>query len=275
MKIFEGQTQVKANGEHRLLVVDGHNSHYTVAFLLLARLHQIIVICYPAHGTHIYQGLDVVIFAILKLLLSKERDKLLRDTGTAITKSNFLSVITTAYVQALTPGNIKTAFRKTGIHPFNPNVVTSDMLAPSKETSLEANLPVETSDAAKIFANMLRRLQDLEEAESDSKDAEEPESHPAKERESVVRADTPGPSTSTSNLTTRHTHSTNLIPIPTITRTTRSAAHTTIPSDSSTSATTHSTDHTSSPPTSTPTQSTTTPPTQSTTTPPTQERICM
>ncbi|KIJ93023.1 hypothetical protein K443DRAFT_37672, partial [Laccaria amethystina LaAM-08-1] len=142
MKIFEGQTQVKANGEHRLLVVDGHNSHYTVAFLLLARLHQIIVICYPAHGTHIYQGLDVVIFAILKLLLSKERDKLLRDTGTAITKSNFLSVITTAYVQALTPGNIKTAFRKTGIHPFNPDVVTSDMLAPSKETSLEANLPV-------------------------------------------------------------------------------------------------------------------------------------
>ncbi|KIJ96358.1 hypothetical protein K443DRAFT_74193, partial [Laccaria amethystina LaAM-08-1] len=142
MKIFEEQAQEKANREYRLLVIDGHNLHYTVALLLLVRLHQIIVICYPAHGTHIYQGLDVVIFVILKLLLSKERNKLLQDTGKAINKSNFLSVITNTYRQALTPGNIKTAFRKTGIHPFNPDVVTPDMLAPSKETSLEANLPV-------------------------------------------------------------------------------------------------------------------------------------
>ena len=84
MKLFEEQTHVKANGLYRLLIVDGHNSHYTVAFLLPAHLHQVIILCYLAHGTHIYQGLDVVIFAILKLLLSKKHDKLLRDTGTAI-----------------------------------------------------------------------------------------------------------------------------------------------------------------------------------------------
>ena len=173
MKIFEEQAHVKANGLYRLVIVDSHNSHYTVAFLLLTCLHQVSVLCYPAHGTHIYQGLNVVIFAILKLLLSKECDKLLQDTGTAINKSKFLSFITNAYVQALTPGNIKTTFRKTGIHPFNPDVVTSDMLAPSKETSLEANLHAETSDAAKTFADTLCRLQDLEEeAESGSEDAE-------------------------------------------------------------------------------------------------------
>ena len=158
MKIFEEQTHMKANGLYWLLVVDGHNSHYTVTFLLLTCLHQVIVLCYPAHGTHIYQGLDVVIFAILKLLLSKEHNKLLQDTGMAINKSNFLNVITNAYVQALTPRNIKTAFHKTGIHSFNPDIITLDMLAPSKETSLEANLPVETSNAAKIFADMLHRL---------------------------------------------------------------------------------------------------------------------
>ena len=169
MKIFEEQTREKADSEHRLLLLDGHNSHFTVEFLQLARLRNIVVLCYPAHSTHIYQGLDVVIFAVFKLLLSKERDKLLRETGRAITKSNFLSVITNAYVQALTPGNIKTAFRKTGIHPFNPNVVTPDMLAPSKETSLEANLPVESSKEAKIIADMLRKLRALDlEDKSDS-----------------------------------------------------------------------------------------------------------
>jgi hypothetical protein len=81
MKIFECATQEKANKEYCLLIVDGHNSHYTTAFLLLAHLHMIIVLCYAAYGTHIYQGLDVVVFSVLKHYLGQEWDKLLRDTG--------------------------------------------------------------------------------------------------------------------------------------------------------------------------------------------------
>ncbi|KIM35936.1 hypothetical protein M413DRAFT_43760, partial [Hebeloma cylindrosporum] len=123
MKIFEKVTHAKANGKYRLLLVDGHNSHYTVAFLLLARLHMILVLCYPAHGTHIFQGLDVVIFAVLKLYLGQERDKLLRTTGKAIDKSNFNEIYAKAYLRALTPENVKSAFKKTGISPFNPDVV--------------------------------------------------------------------------------------------------------------------------------------------------------
>jgi hypothetical protein len=160
MKLFEQATREKANGEYRLLIVDGHNSHYTVAFLLLARLHMIIVLCYAAHGTHIYQGLDVVVFAVLKHYLGVERDALLRTTGKAIDKGNFLDIISKAYVTALTPQLIKTAFRKTGIWPFNPNVITAEMLAPSKETSIESHLPVPTSSQpVQILANMLQKLQ--------------------------------------------------------------------------------------------------------------------
>jgi hypothetical protein len=167
MKIFEAVTRKKANGKWRLLIVDGHNSHYTVAFLLMARLNMVIVICYPAHGTHIFQGLDVVIFSVLKLYLSQERDNLLRSTGKAIDKSNFNMVYAKAYTRALTPENIKSAFRKTGIVPFNPDVVTPEMMAPSKETSSEAHLPVESSDGVKIIANLLRKLQ-IQENASDS-----------------------------------------------------------------------------------------------------------
>ena len=160
MKLFEKATREKANGEYRLLIVDGHNSHYTVAFLLLARLHMVIVICYIAHGTHVYQGLDVVVFAVLKHYLGVERDALLRTTGNAIDKGNFLQVISKAYITTLTPELIKTAFRKTGIWPFNPNVITADMLAPSKETSIQSHLPVPTSSQpVQILATMLRDLQ--------------------------------------------------------------------------------------------------------------------
>ena len=33
IKIFEKETRAKANGRDRLLLVDGHNSHYTQGFL--------------------------------------------------------------------------------------------------------------------------------------------------------------------------------------------------------------------------------------------------
>ena len=68
-------TKAKANGRHRLLVVDGHSSHFTMGFLQYARNNKIIILCYPSHSTHVYQGLDVVIFSVLKRAWSNERDK--------------------------------------------------------------------------------------------------------------------------------------------------------------------------------------------------------
>ncbi|TFK20503.1 hypothetical protein FA15DRAFT_548789, partial [Coprinopsis marcescibilis] len=43
-----------------------------------AQEHKVLVLCYPSHATHIYQGLDVVIFAVLKHRLSQERDAFTR-----------------------------------------------------------------------------------------------------------------------------------------------------------------------------------------------------
>lgn len=129
IKDFDRKTADKVKpGEYRLLLVDGHNSHYTRGFLEYARTHQILVLCYPAHTTHIYQGLDVVIFSILKKDLSEERDKWERETGEKISKKNFLTVYGRAHIRALTPKNIKAAFRKTGVWPFEPSVVTAEMM---------------------------------------------------------------------------------------------------------------------------------------------------
>ena len=146
--------------------MNGHNSHYTIAFLLYAREHLIIVFCYIPHGTHIYQGLDVVIFSLLKKYIGEERDNWLRKYGAAMDKNTFLVIYGQAHVRALTSGNIKSAFKKTGIWPFNPSVVTEEMLAPSKETSSEAHLPIPPDDpAVNILATMLRKLATISEAE--------------------------------------------------------------------------------------------------------------
>jgi hypothetical protein len=73
IKDFNVQTKENANGQVQLLLVDGHNLHYTHGFLEYARLAKIHILCYPAHGTHVYQGLDVVVFAVLKLDWTQEK----------------------------------------------------------------------------------------------------------------------------------------------------------------------------------------------------------
>ena len=167
IKIFDVETKDKVKeGEYRLLLVDGHNSHYTVAFLLYAREHLIIVFCYIPHGTHIFQGLDVVIFSPLKKYIGEERDNWLREYGAAMDKNTFLTIYGRAHVRALTAKNIKSAFKKTGVWPFNPRVVTEEMLAPSKETSSEAHMPIPPDDpAVNVLATMLRKLAKISEAE--------------------------------------------------------------------------------------------------------------
>ncbi|KAF5377981.1 hypothetical protein D9615_006719 [Tricholomella constricta] len=149
---FDKQTKAKANGRYRLLVVDGHNSHYTRGFLEHARTNKIRVLCYPSHSTHVYQGLDVVIFGVLKRYWSEERDKFERDTKTKVSKENFLRVYAAAHVRAFTPENIKAAFRKTGLVPFNPSAVTPEMMAPSRETSSQGVMPLADQQTSPVRA---------------------------------------------------------------------------------------------------------------------------
>ena len=91
-------------------MVDGHVSHYTCAFLEYARENKIHVLCYPSHSTHVYQGLDVAVFGVLKCCWSEVRDDYERRTGGKVDKTNFLEVYAAAHEAALTPGNIKATF---------------------------------------------------------------------------------------------------------------------------------------------------------------------
>jgi len=132
----------KADGRAQLLLVDGHNSHYTLEFLDYARQHNIHVLCYPAHSAHVYQGLDIVIFSPLKRFWTQERDQFESSKCQKITKSNFISIYSQAHHRALTPENICATFKKTGVWPYNPNVITEEAMAPSIESSSNGSLPL-------------------------------------------------------------------------------------------------------------------------------------
>ncbi|KAF8239637.1 hypothetical protein L208DRAFT_1201091, partial [Tricholoma matsutake] len=142
---FDKQMRWKANGEARLLLVDGHNSHYMCGFLEFARLAFIHILCYSAHGTHVYQGLDVIVFGVLKLYWTHEKDKWEREKWQKVSKTNFLAIYGAAHKWALTSDIIKMVFEKTGVWPFNRDVVTPEMMAPSLETLCRGHLPVAPS----------------------------------------------------------------------------------------------------------------------------------
>ena len=157
LKHFDRYTKGKSNGHARLLIIDGHNSHYSFEFLDYARIKQIHILCYPAHTTHVYQGLDVIIFSVLKCHWAEEKTKW-EENGGEVTKETFLKIYGEAHIKTLTPELIRKAFEKTGVSLFNPDIIPLEMMAPSKGTSLKGPLPLAPSTPVCIAAASLRNL---------------------------------------------------------------------------------------------------------------------
>ncbi|KLO04330.1 hypothetical protein SCHPADRAFT_840746, partial [Schizopora paradoxa] len=150
IKHVDHYTKAKAGDQDRLIFLDQHRSRFTLPFLLYCQQKRIHVVCYMLHATQLYQGLDTVCFGILKLAFGKEMRKFEECTGEAVTKNNFLSVYGPAHVAAFTADNVKAAFSKTGIHPYNPSAIPLTVLKPSVEFSCSGDgLPLAQSSPVK------------------------------------------------------------------------------------------------------------------------------
>lgn len=136
----------------RLLIVDGHDSHVSMEFIIFAESHNIKLFCLPPHTTHLLQPLDVGLFSLLQKYYGHAVHNFLSrggklDTiticpcsllgpmlfadsicvyylpGAGIRKANFLPLYIEARNKAYTPQNIQNAFAVAGIAPFNPRRV--------------------------------------------------------------------------------------------------------------------------------------------------------
>lgn len=159
IKHFDEYTKKKANGRPRYILVDGHKSRLHLPFLLYCRERNIHAICYPLHSTHVYQGLDVVVFSVLKRAFSDEMLKFEASTGQSVGKSNFLSIYAPAHIRAFTTENIRMAFAKTGVIPFNPTIIQPEQLKPSIESSTTGSgLPLIPPTPVRTMANLMRNF---------------------------------------------------------------------------------------------------------------------
>ena len=141
-KVFNRCTEEKANNEPRVLLLDGHSSHYTLELIQYARAHNIILLAYPPHCTHALQGLDVACFAKMKKVWKEEINGFEEKNHRQVTKQDFTEVFGHAYLQAFDTEIIEAAFSATGIHPFNHDIITPQQMMPSVPHSVKGSFPL-------------------------------------------------------------------------------------------------------------------------------------
>ncbi|KLO08238.1 DDE-domain-containing protein [Schizopora paradoxa] len=141
--VFEPLTCEKAAGRIRVIVLDGHSSHYSLEFLQFCILHNIVVLVYPPHCTHTLQGLDVVCFAKFKKEWHSALSKFEDENQRAVGKDDFLAVFGGAYMQSFEPEMVRAVFRVTGVHPYDETVITAQQMKPAELTSTMSLFPME------------------------------------------------------------------------------------------------------------------------------------
>lgn len=107
-----------------ILLYDGHSTHITFDIIETARQSDVHLFVLPPHSSHLLQPLDVSVFSQFKKHLNTEMHKYMHSNPTCvITRQLLPSMISRAYERSMSVSNIMAGFRKTGICPFDPEIV--------------------------------------------------------------------------------------------------------------------------------------------------------
>ena len=125
LKHFNKHTLNRRKGKYRMLVLDGHESHESVAFQSYCEENDIICLRLPPHSSHLTQPLDVGCFGNLKRSYGTQIEGFIKAHINHISKVEFFIAFKAAYQESITIQNMKSGFRGTGLIPFNPDGVLS------------------------------------------------------------------------------------------------------------------------------------------------------
>ena len=117
-------------------------SHFNVELIEYARANNIIILAYPPHAAHALQGLDVICFVPTKENWKKAIGEFEAQNNCAVEKEDFVEVFGNIYLKTFMPELIKKAFEKTGLIPFNPDVITEAQMKPSIPHSTRVTFPL-------------------------------------------------------------------------------------------------------------------------------------
>jgi hypothetical protein len=125
-----------------LLIFDGHTSHISRELIEWANSQHIVMFVLPAHTSHILQPLDTAVFGPFKNFYYRECAAFMStNMGKTVTKYEMAELASRAYLKAMTPSNLVSAFKKTGIFPFCREAVPKEKLFPCE--SFQDDNPVQ------------------------------------------------------------------------------------------------------------------------------------
>jgi hypothetical protein len=108
-----------------VLILDGHSCHCnSVDMLQYAEEADVILLCLPSHTTQFLQPLDRAFFKSLKSHWNNVCNLFIRMNPTRkINRLQFGKLLAESWAKSATVTNGVSAFRATGIYPFNPNAI--------------------------------------------------------------------------------------------------------------------------------------------------------
>lgn len=118
-----------------LLILDNFGSHLTLDVINICKENGVTLFTLPPHTTHRTQPLDVALFGPFKRAYNNAVHVWgSSNPGKATSIYEVAGFVNEAMCQALTPQNIASAFRATGICPFNPNIFSDSDFVKSSVT---------------------------------------------------------------------------------------------------------------------------------------------
>ena len=122
----------RSENSYALVLYDGHKSHVSLPLIEWAKQNYIILFVLPPHCSHLLQPLDVSCYGPFEIAWNSACHSHLRESGgNTVSRYDICKIACKVYAAALSPANIQSAFKRCGIYPYNPSVISDSAIAPS------------------------------------------------------------------------------------------------------------------------------------------------
>ncbi len=142
---FDNNTWKKRKGVWRMLVMNSASSYIHEEFIRLCYSKNILPFRLPPYTTHLLQPLDIVCFQPLKHYQAEAVDNAVQTGDVEFTRVQFLAHIQSIRKQAFKKLIVFSSFHKTGLIPFNPQVVLDKLPPLTTNTTSDLTQPPVTS----------------------------------------------------------------------------------------------------------------------------------
>lgn len=136
------------------MIYDNHESHLSIEVLDLAKENGITILTIPPHSSAKLQPLDVGVFGPFTSAYNAALYSwMLRHPGKTMTIYEVAYCVGEAHLKAMSPNNIISAFKKTGIYPFDDQIFTDTDFLSSSVTYRPPPSPEQQDSEATISKN--------------------------------------------------------------------------------------------------------------------------